>query len=101
MEYKNVWHIPLMGGKIDRAIITTLNFITDVVFEKIIKPNSEKLEVNLADTNNLKQETTDMYEQQLDTQYELELAKDELVDQMEQQLDLEFRVSQLEDNIGG
>ena len=101
MEKQNIWHIPVMGNKIERAIITTLNFVTDMVYEKIVKPNNTKLDKNVAETDNLKQETTDMYEQQLDNEYELELAKDEIVDQMEQQLDLEFRVSKLEDNIGG
>ena len=101
MKNQNIWYIPPKGSKIERTIIAAVNFVIGVVYEKIVKPNSEKLETNIADTDNLKQDTADIYEQQLDTEYELELAKDELVDQMEQQLDLEFRVSQLEDNMGG
>ena len=101
MKKQNIWYIPVMGSKIERAIITTLNFVTDMVYEKIVKSNSVKLDENITETDYLKQETTDIYEQQLDTEYELELAKDEIVDQMEQQLDLEFRVAKLEDNVGG
>lgn len=98
MEKSN-YHLPVQGSTIERAIINTLNFLTDIVTETIVKPNGEKLDKNVNDTENLKTESTDNLEQLLDTQFELETTKDELVDQMEQQLDLEFRVSQLEDSI--
>lgn len=99
MENQNLWYIPPQGGRIQRSIINTLNFMTGIVFNAIVKPNSEKLDKNVNDTNALKNESLDNYESLLDTQFELEQAKDDLVDQMEAQLDLEFRVSQLEDSM--
>lgn len=99
MNNQSVWHIPLQGGRVERAIINTVNFLVDIVYDTFVKPNNEKLEINVNDTNNLKKESIDTYESLLDTQFELENAKDDLVDTMESQLDLEFRVSQLEDNM--
>ena len=101
MSKESIYHLQPQGSTIERAIINTLNFLTDIVIETIVKPNGEKLDKNVSDTENLKTESTNNLEQLLDTQFELEVTKDELVGQMEQQLDLEFRVSQLEDNIGG
>ena len=98
MENNSIYHLEPQGSTIERAIINVLNFLTDIVTEAIVKPNSEKLDKNMKDTDKLKVESTDNLEQLLDTQFELEQAKDELVDQMEAQLDLEYRVSQLEDN---
>lgn len=98
---KSVYHLEPQGSTIERAIINTLNFLTDIVIETIVKPNGEKLDKNVNDTENLKTERTDNLEQLLDTQFELEQAKDDIVNSLEAQLDLEFRVSQLEDSIGG
>ena len=99
MGNQSVWHIPLQGGKVERAIINTVNFLVDIVYDTFVKPNNEKLETNVNDTNTLKMESVDTYESLLDTQFELENAKDEIVEQYEAQLDLEFRVSQLEDSM--
>ncbi len=97
----NVYHIEPQGSTLEKAIINALNFVVDIVFETIIKPNSKKLETNVADTEMLKSDNSNNLEQILDTQYELNMTKDEVVEQLEQQLDLEFRVAQLEDSIGG
>ncbi len=98
MENNSIYHLEPQGSIIERAIINVLNFLTDIVTETIVKPNGDKLDKNVKDTEKLKVESADNLEQLLDTQFELEQAKDELVDQMEAQLDLEYRVSQLEDN---
>ena len=95
----NVWHIKPQGNTLERAIINALNFVTDIVYNTIVKPNSEKLDKNVSDTVALKKESLDNYESLLDTQFELEKTKDDLIDQMEAELDLEFRVSQLEDKM--
>ena len=99
MENQSIWHIKPQGNTLQRAIINTLNFVTDIVFNTIVKPNSEKLDKNVNDTNDLKSESLNNSESLLDTQFELEQTKDDLVEQMEAQLDLEFRVSQLEDSM--
>ncbi len=96
---KNVWHIKLRGSTLEREVINVLNFLTDIVFNTIVKPNSEKLEKNVNDTQTLQLESLNNYESLLDTQYELEQAKDDIVDNLEAQLDLEFRVSQIEDTM--
>lgn len=101
MENMSIYHLEPQGSTIERAIINILNFLTDIVTETMVKPNEVRLNENIKDTSNLKQESLDNYESLLDTQFELEMAKDDLVDQMEAQLDLEFRVSQLEDNKEG
>ena len=93
----NIYKIPVQGSRIQRAIITALNFMTGIVYKNNIKPNNERLDKNIAEVSNLKQESLDNYESLLDTQFELEQAKDDIVDQMESQIDLEFRVAQLED----
>ena len=100
-EKQNVYHLEPQGSTLERAIINVLNFLTDVVFETIVKPNGEKLDKNVADTENLKVESTDNLEQLLDTQFELGTTKDEVVDNYEQLLDLQFEVEQLKDSIGG
>lgn len=99
MENQNLWYIQPQGGRTQRAIINALNFLTSIAYETIVKPNSAKLETNINDTQTLKAESLDNYESLLDTQYELEQAKDDIVDQIEAQLDLEFRVAQLEDSM--
>ncbi len=99
MGNQNVWHIKLRGSSLEREIINVLNFLTDIVFNTIVKPNNVKLDKNINDTQNLQTESLDNYETLLNTQYELEQAKDDIVDNLEAQLDLEFRVSQLEDTM--
>lgn len=99
MENRNIWHIEPKESREQRAIINTLNFLTDIVFSTIVKPNDEKLEQNVNDTLNLKSDSLENYEALIDTQYELEQAKDDIVDNLEAELDLEFRVSKLEDNM--
>ncbi len=93
------WHINPTGTQTQRSIINAVNFLSDVVYELIVKTNGEKLEKNIQDTNELKQESIDNYEELLDTQFELENAKDDIVNNLEAQLDLEYRVSQLEDSM--
>ena len=101
MEKQSVYHLQPQGSTIERAIINTLNFLTDIVTETIVKPNGKKLDKNVTDTENLKIESTDNLEQLLDTQFELETTKDEVVDNYEQLLDLQFEVEQLKDSMGG
>lgn len=98
MENSNL-HLEPQGSTIERAIINTLNTISDIIVETIVKPNGEKLDRNVADTENLKTKSTDDLEALLDTQYELETTKDDVVDNMEQILDLQFEVEQLKDSI--
>ena len=99
MGNQSIYHLQPQGSTIERAIINTLNFLTDIVTETIVKPNGEKLDKNVNDTENLKAESTDNLEQLLDTQFELETTKDEVVDNYEQLLDLQFEVEQLKDTI--
>lgn len=100
MENSNL-HLEPQGSTIERAIINTLNTISDIIIETIVKPNGKKLDKNVTDTENLKVERTDNLEQLLDAQFELETTKDEVVDNYEQLLDLQFEVEQLKDKIGG
>ena len=97
----NIYHLKPKGGKIERAIINSVNFLIDIVFETIVKPNGKRLDDTIDDTEKIKVESEGNYETLLDTQFELNKAKDELVDEMESRIDLEFRVSKLEDSIGG
>lgn len=100
MDNQSIYHLKPQGSTIERAIINTLNFLTDIVTETIVKPNGEKLDKNITGTENLKTESIDNLEQLLDTQFELETTKDEIVDNYEELLDLQFEVEQLKDSIG-
>lgn len=99
MGNNSAWHIKPQGTPLHRAMINAINFLADVVYESIVKPNTSKLETNIQDTDTLKNDSVETFEQLLDTQFELENAKDDISYNLETQLDLEFRVSQLEDSM--
>lgn len=94
------YHLEPQGSSVEVAIINILNFLTDIVTETIVKPNSEKLDKNVNDTENLKTESTDNLEQILDTKYELEVAEDDITNNLESILDLQYEVEQLKDSVG-
>lgn len=97
MENKNIWHIEPQGGTIERAIINTLNFVVDIVYENIVKLNQKKI-------NNLENENTELKAQlskdnetMLDMAFELDVVKDDNAELNEGYLDLDYRVSQIEE----
>lgn len=97
MENNNIWHIPPQGSTIERVIINTLNFVTDIVYKTIVKPNGEKLDKNVNDTRALENQISEDNDTILDLMYENDLLKDQVSEDNDAILDIDFRVSQLED----
>ena len=97
MENKNVWYIPPRGSGLERTIINTLNFLTDMVYDKIVKPQKESINKHDNDIENIKIENFETLNTITDLQFENDVLKDEVFDNLNQTIDLEFRVSQLED----
>ena len=97
MENNNVWHIKPQGSTIERVIINTLNFVTDIVFETIVKPNNEKLDKNVNDTKTLANQVSEDNETILDLQFKNDLLEDDNAEMNEAILDIDYRVSQIED----
>lgn len=82
MENKNLWHIEPKGSITQKAIIKVLNFLTDIVYETIVKPNDKRLDQNIYDIKTLKQENEQLKKQ---TSEDNEII-----------LDHEFRLMELE-----
>jgi uncharacterized protein (DUF2344 family) len=83
MKNKNVWHIEPKGSITQKAIINALNFLIDIVYETIVKPNGERLDQNINDTEALKQEN--------------EQLKKQTSEDNDSILDLDYRVTMLEE----
>ena len=97
MENNNTWYIEPQGSVLERAIINTLNFLTDIVYEKIIKPQEESITKHDNDIENIKTENFETLNTINDLQFENDVLKDDVFETLNQTIDLEFRVSQLED----
>ena len=93
----NVWNIKPQGSTLERAIINTLNFLTDIVFETIVKPNGAKLDENIAKTNSIDNQVSADNETILDLQYENDLLQDQVEEDNEAILDLDYRLSIIEE----
>lgn len=97
MDNKSVWHIKPQGSTLQRAIINTLNFITDIVFDTIVKPNQEKTNNNTNQIVEIDKQITSDNETLLDMAYELDTVKDDNAELNEGYLDLDYRLSLIED----
>ncbi len=97
MDNKSVWHIKPQGSTLERAIINTLNFITDIVIDTIVKPNQEKTNNNTNQIAEIDRQVTSDNETLLDMAYELDTVKDDNAELNEGYLDLDYRLSLIED----
>ena len=97
----NAWYIQPQGGTLQRAIIETLNFITEYVYEKVIKSNQTELENSKNYVSNIERQNIDNVETILDMRYENSVLKEQVMSQLEAQIDLKFEVEKLKDKNGG
>ena len=97
----NAWYIQPQGGTLQRAIIETLNFITEYVYEKVIKSNQTELENSKNYVSNIEHQNIDNVETILDMRYENSVLKEKVMSQLETQIDLKFEVEKLKDKNGG
>ena len=97
----NAWYIQPQGGTLQRAIIETLNFITEYVYEKVIKSNQTELENSKNKVSNIERQNIDNVETILDMRYENSVLKEQVMSQLETQIDLKFEVEKLKDKNGG
>ena len=97
MDNKSVWHIKPQGSTLERAIINTLNFVTDIIYDTIVKPTQEKTNNNTNQIAEIDRQVTSDNETILDMAFELDTVKDDNEELNEIALDLDYRLSQLED----
>lgn len=95
---ENVWYIKPQGSTLERAIINALNFISGMVYDKIVNPNNDKLDINVQDTETLKIQVNEDNDTILDLQYQNNLLQDQVEEDNDAILDIDYRVSKLEEN---
>ena len=71
MDNKSVWHIKPQGSTLERAIINTLNFVTDIIYDTIVKPTQEKTNNNTNQIAEIDRQVTSDNETILDMAFEI------------------------------
>ena len=87
---KSIYPIKPRGSYLQKSIINALNFLTEIVYETIVKPNNLKLQ-------QVDRQVSEDNDTILDLMYENDLLKDQVEEDNDAILDIDYRVSQLED----